>query len=316
MKSYGELVRKIRLEKGQKQKELYRNILSKSYAISFEKGEHDVSFSLLEKLLTRLRVSIDEFQYIRRGYECDDMADFFSSFAECGNSHELAQLEKLLDQCLVGKDRTSRIKTALVRSRLNQLKEFNRTGNYTKSQINLEDRQVIIHHFSLVQTWTYFEILLFSNSIDYIDYQEKNAYFKLIIPFLDKYKQYGPAQDTLCVLFTNLIYDLVMDTHVIQSKPLLDVMLFELKELSKRPAHGFYQIICQVYQGFLTIIFEGQMCHNQDKVNQGEAQARFAIIMLKDVEQFLFASIYTRALDVVLDSERFAELVALSFSQS
>jgi transcriptional regulator with XRE-family HTH domain len=59
--SYGELIRKIRLEKGFSQKEIYYDIVTKSYAIEFEKGNHDLSFKLLLKVLDRLRIDLGEF---------------------------------------------------------------------------------------------------------------------------------------------------------------------------------------------------------------------------------------------------------------
>ncbi|MFM2490568.1 helix-turn-helix transcriptional regulator [Enterococcus avium] len=43
---HGEVVRKIRLSKGLTQKEVYLGIVSKSYAIEFEKGNHSISATL------------------------------------------------------------------------------------------------------------------------------------------------------------------------------------------------------------------------------------------------------------------------------
>ncbi|WP_088268138.1 helix-turn-helix domain-containing protein [Enterococcus wangshanyuanii] len=51
MKEYGLVIREIRLSKGISQKELYNNLISKSYAIEFEKGRHDLSLELLEQVL-------------------------------------------------------------------------------------------------------------------------------------------------------------------------------------------------------------------------------------------------------------------------
>ena len=51
---HGEVVRKIRLSKGLTQKEVYLGIVSKSYAIEFEKGNHSISATLLLDILERL----------------------------------------------------------------------------------------------------------------------------------------------------------------------------------------------------------------------------------------------------------------------
>lgn len=43
MIGYGKTVRDIRTSKGIHQKDLYDNIISKSFAIEFEKGKHDIT---------------------------------------------------------------------------------------------------------------------------------------------------------------------------------------------------------------------------------------------------------------------------------
>lgn len=61
MGSYGELIREIRLSKGLTQKEVYTGIISRSYAIGFEKGKHEITLSLFEEILKRIMVPLDEF---------------------------------------------------------------------------------------------------------------------------------------------------------------------------------------------------------------------------------------------------------------
>lgn len=64
MGSYGELIREIRLSKGLTQKEVYTGIISRSYAIGFEKGKHEITLSLFEEILKRIMVPLDEFFFI------------------------------------------------------------------------------------------------------------------------------------------------------------------------------------------------------------------------------------------------------------
>lgn len=61
MKTHGEVIREIRTNKGVSQKAVYSDIISKSYAIEFEKGTHEISLRLFEQILERLMISIDEF---------------------------------------------------------------------------------------------------------------------------------------------------------------------------------------------------------------------------------------------------------------
>lgn len=56
---YGETIRQIRLKKGFTQKEVYGTIISKSYAIEFEKGKHQIAANLLLQILENLSMDID-----------------------------------------------------------------------------------------------------------------------------------------------------------------------------------------------------------------------------------------------------------------
>ena len=70
MENYGHTIRELRLSKGFSQKEIYTGILSKLFAIDFEKGLYDVKFCLMLKILSRLMISVDELMLIHNGYKC------------------------------------------------------------------------------------------------------------------------------------------------------------------------------------------------------------------------------------------------------
>lgn len=69
---YGETLRKIRLKKGLTQKEVYENIISKSYAVEFEKGKHQISTYILLEILQNLSIEIDEFLFIANNYNMNE----------------------------------------------------------------------------------------------------------------------------------------------------------------------------------------------------------------------------------------------------
>ncbi|MFS7000207.1 hypothetical protein [Carnobacterium maltaromaticum] len=67
-----------------------------------------------------------------------------------------------------------------------------------------------------MQTWTYFEIILFTNTVEYMNSKEKNTYFELISRFVSKYKHYESAHSCLCTLYVNSIYDLLTESSITQ----------------------------------------------------------------------------------------------------
>ena len=58
MEQYGTTIRQIRLRKGFSHKEIYSGILSKSFAIEFEKGRYDIKFDRMLSILDRLMISV------------------------------------------------------------------------------------------------------------------------------------------------------------------------------------------------------------------------------------------------------------------
>ncbi|MDZ5759045.1 helix-turn-helix domain-containing protein [Carnobacterium maltaromaticum] len=299
MRKYGETIRKIRVGKGIKQSELYKDLISKSYAINFEQGKHDISFSLLEEILDRLLVSVDEFQYIDRDYNPNHINHFFSLFSNYANSNNIEKLEELLLESEPYEDKLSLIKTALVKSRISQMKVFNETGSLVKAQISRHNQEVILNYLSSIQTWTYFEIILFTNTVEYMNSKEKNTYFELISRFVSKYKHYESAHSCLCTLYVNSIYDLLTESSITQSRSVLDLLMRELKELSQNPTYGFHRIIYNYYEG---IILMNDSKNDPSNFDKGEHKSRFAIQMLQELEQTFIASIFETTLTNFLDS--------------
>ncbi|KAB2835675.1 MAG: helix-turn-helix transcriptional regulator, partial [Caedimonadaceae bacterium] len=80
MTTHGELMRELRIKKGITQKELYEDIMSKSYAIRFEQGKHEISFYLIQSILERLGMEIDEFIYIYNEYHESNIEQFYNEY--------------------------------------------------------------------------------------------------------------------------------------------------------------------------------------------------------------------------------------------
>ncbi|TFJ77648.1 Rgg/GadR/MutR family transcriptional regulator [Carnobacterium maltaromaticum] len=299
MRKYGETIRNIRVGKGIKQSELYKNLISKSYAINFEQGKHDISFSLLEEILERLLVSVDEFQFIDRGYNPNHIDHFFSLFSDYANSNNIEKLEELLLESEAFEDKLSVIKTALIKSRINQMNVFNETGNITKAQISQQDRTVILNYLSSIQTWTYFEIILFTNTVEYMNSKEKTTYFELVFRFVNKYKGYEPAQSSLCILYINSIYDLLTESSITKSRSILVILMQELKELSKNPTLGFHRIVYNFYEG---MILMSDAKNDRSKFEKAEYKSRFSIRMLRELEQTFIANIFETTLNNFFES--------------
>lgn len=211
MKGYGEAIRTIRISKGLKLKDVYSDILSKSYSISFEKGNHEISLRLLEHILDRLLLNLDEFLYIYNNYRLPEKEEFLQRYSEASNQNDIDKLKILLHENEKGLTLSSRLKSAQIRSRLRQLIDFNENHIYRKDNILKEDIKLITDYLYSLDSWTLQEIILFTNSLDFIDYTEKVDLFRQLLPSLEKYKNHTHGRLAICGLLTNVVHELLMD---------------------------------------------------------------------------------------------------------
>src|SRR5699024_11715267 len=82
MKKYGGTLREIREQKGYSMQQLASGILSVSFLSKFERGESDISFAYITRLLERLSLSFEEFFYLHEGVRPDQLEYYFDRSEE------------------------------------------------------------------------------------------------------------------------------------------------------------------------------------------------------------------------------------------
>ncbi|MBL1228790.1 helix-turn-helix transcriptional regulator [Enterococcus sp. BWB1-3] len=63
---YGEIIKKIRKNKGYTQKEVYTGVVSKTFYSDFEAGKYSVEITKFQELINNLGISYEEFEYFRK----------------------------------------------------------------------------------------------------------------------------------------------------------------------------------------------------------------------------------------------------------
>ncbi|WP_314586903.1 Rgg family transcriptional regulator [Paenibacillus terrigena] len=270
--AYGETIRNIRIAKGLSQKKVYEDIISKSYAIAFEQGAHDISLRIFIQILDRLMIDIDEFFYIYVGYQPSQHDEFLDRYATAGNRNDLKSLQALYVELLDGTDHTSKINQAEVRSRIRLLKSFECEKVLNKSVILEEDIHTITEHLANIQTWTLREILLFANTLDYFDYEQQEVFFQTLMKSMSKYKNYDRGKNTFSVLLNNIIYELIRGHRFMAADKLLE----DLEELNKDITGVFFRIMYNYYKGII------RMKLGQE--DEGLKQAQSAIRILCELD--------------------------------
>lgn len=241
---YGEKIREIRISKRLSQKEVYWGILSKSYAIEFEKGKHNISAVLLIEILEQLFMDIDEFMYIYEAYHLNERSEYIERYAKYSNSHDLPGLYELLHELEQKDSYANTVRKAEVRARIKIISHINETGLCDAAVVDKEDRRIIIRHLSNLGTWTLQEIQLYTNTLEFIDFETQLIFFKRISKTFLLYENFEPAREIFCSLLINLIRETLLNDLL----DFADVLILQLLDLSTDYRQFFHRVCGKFYQ--------------------------------------------------------------------
>jgi len=251
--SHGELLRELRIKKGVTQKELYGSVMSKSYAIRFEQGKHEISFHLIQLLLERLGIELDEFLYIQHEYKESLVEQFYDEYGLKGNANDVDGLITLRETYRDFPDSYQNdLRIAELDARIEQLSYFNQYGVLSKEAVSQETRDTIHDYLDRIQTWTIGELRFFANTLDFIDYERKTEYFRSILPSLHRYKHFKRGRTVICSLLINEIHELIMGSELHMAQTLLlqlDDFSEGIEAMFYRNAHLFYTGLFLIAKG-------------------------------------------------------------------
>ncbi|EOH95026.1 transcriptional activator, Rgg/GadR/MutR family domain-containing protein [Enterococcus haemoperoxidus ATCC BAA-382] len=274
MKNYGLTIRKIRLNKGYSQKEVYTDIITKSYAIEFEQGKHDISLFLFMQILDRLMVDIDEFFYIHNEYHLAEENDYINKFSHAANRHDSKTLENMYQSLLQAAPTTlTLVRQAELRLRIQSFNYFETYKNFENWHGNTEDIQIISHYLMNVQSWTLQEIVLFSNNADMFNQEQQIFFFKQLLKSLPNYQAYDRAIPVYASLLANILPTLFRKQEWDEISQALDW----LEHLSREYTSSFFRVVFIYYSGLLAI------CQGDYKA--GEKKVLWALNTLKIIDQ-------------------------------
>lgn len=158
----GIVVRSIRLSKKLKSKNVYHNILSRPAVSRFEKGLSDTTSKKLFEILNNLNVSLDEFYLIYSNSKIEDNYNFLSQYSKYFYLNDVDNLKKLKNITEQKYVFTNQIKF-LHYSVLADL-----TISYVlNNKPNLKSLKILKEYLFNCDEWTYYELVLFTNSLDF-----------------------------------------------------------------------------------------------------------------------------------------------------
>ncbi|EAE8347306.1 Rgg/GadR/MutR family transcriptional regulator [Listeria monocytogenes] len=237
MISYGELIRQIRQSKKISQKEVYTGVISKSYAIEFEKGTHAISSLLLEKIITKLMMSMEEFFFMYHQEALPEKEDFWEAYERTCKTNETTAWESLYQKISLEKGKVNQVKGAAIKLELNHIKG--------KQGVDKKAIQILENYLIEAVFWTLQDICLFARTMPYLPLKSRVPFYYKLLNTMDRYRQFERGRSILQIALASIMDDLIERNE----KEYMKLMIKSLAEISDGCDGAYYKIISRYYHG-------------------------------------------------------------------
>lgn len=265
----GPVIREIRISKNIPSNKVYKNILTRPAIAKFEKGLSDTSVEKFFLILEALNITLEEFEVLYYQTENKDF-QYTKQYAEAYYNKNIDELRNIAQSAKKDYDFTGNVKyrhyQALVLLLIDQLKE---------NHENEKEQAIIRDYLMECNTWGYYEITLFTNtiafhSIELIDSVYSRATNTLLL--LKNLKRY---RNEIALMLFNILEKTIINKNTNRAK----FYLSELKVLKNDVLDNMY---IQTMIKYFTAIID--MIDGQDRDE----------IIMKIVDTFKFLEISSK----------------------
>ncbi|MFM0773047.1 helix-turn-helix domain-containing protein [Streptococcus suis] len=243
MSCFGKTLKFIREGKGKSLAEVAKGHISTSQLSRFENGESDITVSKLFGVLAEMNVDVDEFVYASQDFKKDELTRILEQLKQSIYIRDVVTIKKILSEQLAKAERDSRREF----HRLNAILIAYKLRNLDKTiVVSKEDTAFLTDYLFRVENWSYYEILLFANTIDKLGHQTMMLFCRELLHRTQFYREM--KQHRLVVSQVLLSAYLVS----VQNKELTDAIFLEktLKSLFFDETEIFERILFKFGKAF------------------------------------------------------------------
>ncbi|WP_237373203.1 helix-turn-helix domain-containing protein [Streptococcus ruminantium] len=186
MNRLGETFRFIREGKGKSITEVAKSHLSTSQLSRFENAQSEITVSKLIKVLEEMNVEFDEFIYASRDFKKDDLTRILEQLKVAIYVRDIAKIRQLLSKELSKVQSGTRVNYHRLNAILIKLKlrDLDETVNILET-----DLTYLTDYLFQIENWSYYELLLFANTIDGLKHSCMMLFCKEIINRTQFYRE-------------------------------------------------------------------------------------------------------------------------------
>ena len=283
MNQYGYLLKTLRKEKGVSQSELSEGILSKNHLSKIERGENDISFQTLLKLLDRLNISLFEFELLLDKTQ-DNQSTFLKDLSIAVVNNDLYLLNELLTREIELKSKSNNIRH---KHNVILLKAY--IDKFSNTSFNHHDIQEIIQYILSVDECGRYEISLFGNFVGFMSSDMRHKLVKMIHRKSQLFYSDKNYTEIFSRILLNVCYADLMDKNFNSAIEVIDIIEKHLNHTEL-----YYEINqCKFFKGLYLI-------GTQNK-DEGEKLCK------KCIEYFYFMNDISKAIEHQKVLKKFTE---------
>ena len=165
MKKFGEIFKKFRESRGLRLKDVAKAGISTSQLSRFENGETDLTISKFMFILDEINMPIDEFMYAVHDFHRDELNELLSKVRHFVSTRDVEGMKKLLYSQMELEDRREKFHQINIILLKIRLQDLSGETYYTK-----DDLTYLTDYLFSVEYWGYYELLIFSNTLDVLNH--------------------------------------------------------------------------------------------------------------------------------------------------
>ncbi|HEM3200862.1 transcriptional regulator [Streptococcus suis] len=234
MSCFGKTLKFIREGKGKSLAEVAKGHISTSQLSRFENGESDITVSKLFGVLAEMNVDVDEFVYASQDFKKDELTRILEQLKQSIYIRDVVTIKKILSEQLAKAERDSRREF----HRLNAILIAYKLRNLDKTiVVSKEDTAFLTDYLFRVENWSYYEILLFANTIDKLGHQTMMLFCRELIHRTQFYREMKQHRLVVSQVLLSAYLVSVQTTELVDAiflEKTIEGLLFDETEIFER----------------------------------------------------------------------------------
>lgn len=285
-KKYGQVLRRLREEKGYSLRQVSKGILSTSFLSKFERGESNISLSHFIDIIERMNISLDEFVFSANEYKPNELDHLISEISSAYQRNNTSKLK-----IITNKEYQKWEEYGLDAYLCNSIMAEAMMLNLQKKEIDKKKREYLANYLFNVELWGNYELVVYANSLTIFPPETVIALSKEVVKKTSMYKLvHKNFVQTLAILLNTTI--VCLETNLLN-----DALYFILTLENMHMAENLF------YERTLLIFLKGIYEMKKGNIEIGEELSRKAVMIMYTIGSEDLAISYEEYLESMLVHE-------------